>query len=250
VPPLNRGQKLVQSKAEARIHEFLFEIEKDGATFWIGVAVPEGTTNFTRAYVYFHPATVGPEGYKTFSGGWPTVQRYVNMQGVQMAAIRQRPVIVPFMPVTAKSDAPSANMFASRGENLLNAVLQETQIQLGRTGTFDKLEKIGAASFSSGVDYMTRFLKSLAPSGLVGEVMDFDSAHMIASHTTVPAMAGVPTWQITQAGPPGGFRIGWLHLPITAFSGVAAYGDSGNPGNVHAKIGFMMFRSMMVSSTI
>ena len=250
VPPLGRGQTLVQSKAIGRIHEFLFEIEKDGATFWIGAAVPEGTTDFTRAYVYFHPATVGEEGYKSFSGRWLEVQRYVNMQGVQMAAIRQRPVIVPFMPVTAKSDAASKNMFASRGENLLNAVVQEIQIQLGRTGTFDKLGKIGAASFSSGVDYLTRFLKSIGPSGLVGEVIDFDSAHMIASHTSVPFGAAPATWQVSQAGPPGGFRIGWLHLPISAFSKVTAYGDSNNPANVHAKIGYMMFRSMMVSSTI
>jgi hypothetical protein len=250
VPPLGQGQKLVQSKARGRLHEFLFEIEKDGATHWIGVAVPEGTTDFTRAYVYFHPATVGPAGYKTFSGEWPTVQRYTNMQGVQMAAIRQRPVIVPFMPVTAKSDSASANMFASRGENLLNAVLQETQIQLGRTGTFDKLSKIGAASFSSGVDYLTRFLKSIGPSGLVGEVMDFDSAHMISAHTSVPFGAAPAVWQISQAAPPGGFRIGWLHLPMSAFSEVKAFGDSGNPGNVHAKIGFMMFRAMMVSSII
>jgi hypothetical protein len=154
------------------------------------------------------------------------------------------------MPVTAKSDSPKANMFASRGENLLNAVVQEIQIQLGRSGTFDKLARIGAASFSSGVDYLTRFLKSLGPSGLVGEVIDFDSAHMISDHTSVPPMAGVATWQVSQAGPPGGFRIGWLHLPLEAHKKLTAFGNSSNPGVVHANIGYMMFRSMMVSSTI
>lgn len=250
VPPLGRGMKLTQGKAEGKIHEFLFEIEKDGATFWIGAAVPQGTVDFTSAYVFFHPATIGNEGYKSFSGRWLEVQRYVSMQGVQMAAVRQRTVIVPFMPVSAKSDSAKANMFASRGVNLLNVVMAEIQMQLGRTGAFDRLNRLGAASFSSGVDYMTRFLKVMGPSGMIAEVIDFDSAHMKASHTSVPAMSGVAVWQVTQASPPNGFRIGWLHLPPESFVNVPAFGPHTDVGNVHAKIGFMMFRTMMTVSVM
>jgi hypothetical protein len=250
VPPLGRGQKLVQTKATGEIHEFLFEIEKDGATFWIGAAVPAGTTDFTQATVFFHPATIGPEGYKTFSGRWLEVQRYVNMQGVQMAAARKRTLLVPFMPVTAKSDSPSLNMFAARGVNLINVVLAEIQIMLGRTGALDKVARLGTASFSSGVDYMTRFLKTMGSSVQIAEVIDFDSAHMVASHSRVPAMAGAAVWQVTQAAPPGGFRLGWLHLPPDAFSEVREYGPHTNGGNVHAKIGYMMFRSMMTVSVM
>ena len=157
---------------------------------------------------------------------------------------------MPFLPVSAKSDSPKLNMFASRGEDLLNAVMMEIQIQLGRMTKYDKLARLGAASFSSGVDFMTQFLRNMSPSGLIKEVMDFDSAHMQSAHTTVSAMAGVATWQITQAPPPGGFRIGWLYLPQDAFTNITEYGPSSGYGVVHANIGYMMFRSMMTVSVL
>ena len=46
---------LEQFDLPAQIREFRFEVEKPNGKFWVGVAVPDGTTDFQRAHVFFHP---------------------------------------------------------------------------------------------------------------------------------------------------------------------------------------------------
>lgn len=91
-----------QWPVDGEIHEFLYKVVKPGGTFWIGVAVPKGTTDFSRAQVYFHPTVTQLQfgkqvvvaddaDYPEFGGGWKFqndgttdgagMQRYVAMQG-------------------------------------------------------------------------------------------------------------------------------------------------------------------------
>src|SRR5262245_29238046 len=97
--------RFMQTPASAEIHEFLFKLTKGSSVFWVGAAVPKGATDFTRAQVMFHPTVkqghkviAKDEDYREFTGGWSaSLQRYIAMQGVQLAAARKPyPMIVPF----------------------------------------------------------------------------------------------------------------------------------------------------------
>ena len=37
------------------IREFLFQIRKDGQVYWVGAAVPDGISDFSKVQVFFHP---------------------------------------------------------------------------------------------------------------------------------------------------------------------------------------------------
>lgn len=256
-PHSGRVHALTEMSAKGRLREFLFEIEKDGTTFWVGAAVPEGTIDFRSAYVFFHPATIAPAddtNYRDFTGRWPQkgkdgiedgVQRYVTIEGTQMAAVRQLTLLVPFMTHASHAGTSGANMFASRGMDLLNVVMAAIQMECGMTGKFVKLHQIGVASYSSGVDHLAKFVGLFGSTGLIRETMDFDSGFMKSKHEAVPAISGAAAWQITQKAPPGGPRSRWIHTSQEAFRNINSFGR-----DVHTQIGYMMFQSMMNFSTV
>lgn len=250
--PIKVGKvALTEKKCGARMSAFLFKLEKDGAVFWVGVGTPEGTSDFSRAYVFFHPTVVNggavhaSEGdYPEFRGGWRnSIWRYVEMQAGQMAAARPQVVIVPFMTMGSLSDNPAANMFASRPADTLNAIMAATQAELGAPKA-TPLSMIGAASFSSGVEHLARFARFVGPTGLLRETIDLDSAFIISKKSTVPTVQGVVAWNVTQVPPPKGREIGWVWLPWDAWAKVRTY------KNAHARIGWMMFHSMMMVSAL
>ena len=88
ISPLMSGDLFQEIAQTGSIREFLFEMRKDGAVYWIGAAVPQGTADFSKVQVFFHPTVVqagvvhAAEGdYTTFRGGWSgSLQRYVAMQ--------------------------------------------------------------------------------------------------------------------------------------------------------------------------
>jgi hypothetical protein len=250
--PIKAGAiALTEKNAKAQLSCFLFKLEKDGATFWIGVGAPQGVSDFSRAYVFFHPTVVNggsvhaSEGdYAEFRGGWrDSIWRYVEMQGGQMAAARAQIVIVPFMTMRSISDDPSANPFASRPADTLNAVMAATQAELGVKAPAP-LVAIGAASFSSGVEHLARFVRFVAPTGLLRETIDFDSAFIVSKTSKVPTVSGVVAWNVTQVPPPKGREAGWVWLPWDAWAKVRAYGDA------HSRIGWMTFHTMMLVSAL
>src|SRR5262245_46858226 len=87
ISPLSAGGMLQEISQTGRIREFLFEMTKDGETYWIGAAVPQGTSNFSKAHVFFHPTVIqnghvraDDRDYPTFTGGWSGLQRYVEVE--------------------------------------------------------------------------------------------------------------------------------------------------------------------------
>ncbi len=52
--PLPAGGLLTESGVAGSMGEFLFKMEKDGRIYWIGAAVPQGTSDFSKVQVYFH----------------------------------------------------------------------------------------------------------------------------------------------------------------------------------------------------
>jgi hypothetical protein len=51
IKPVMQGEFLEEVQLTATIHEFLFKVTKDSHVFWVGVAVPFGTTDFSQIQV-------------------------------------------------------------------------------------------------------------------------------------------------------------------------------------------------------
>jgi hypothetical protein len=144
--------------------------------------------------VFFHPTVVQgfppnqvvharDADYPTFTGGWSgSLQRYVAMEGGQLAGARRVAMLVPFTTMAALGGG-AANMFTTDPVATLSFITAEVQ------ATFDPLHllqpppltAVGVASFSSGIGAMKMFINAMAPSGLVREVIDFDSPFIIGN---------------------------------------------------------------------
>ena len=247
--PLAKNAALMEAPAFGTVFELLFKIEKNGAIFWVGACMPTGTTDFSRAYIFFHPDTMSSAdnaSYPGFTGRWPNVrQRYVLREGLQMAAVKTMPLIVPFMTQASRANNAGTNLFADRGVETLDDILAAIQISIGQTGTFGSVRQIGVASFSSGINHLARFAQNLGASGLIREQIDFDSAFMTVPHKNAPILPGVVNWMVSQSAPPFAGSLGWLHVPQSAFRNVNT-----ERGDTHRQIGFMMFQTMMTVSVV
>jgi hypothetical protein len=241
------------------MHEYLFRLDKGGKVFWVGAAVPKGTTNFTQTQVYFHPTVVNgksvhakEEDYATFTGGWSgSIQRYVAMQGGQLAAAGKLvPLLVPFTAMSAlNAKQPDKNMFGTQSEDTLAAILSALQKEVtGSAPTSPlKLSQVGAASFSSGIGALRLFINSMRASGLVKEVIDFDSRFIVAERALpLVRSSGATNRWFTQTAlataPPANFVL----IPDTCFSGITRFPIS----HAHACIGWMTYFSAMTNSVI
>lgn len=246
--PVPKTAALIEKGAGGVIFEFLFKIEKNGAIFWVGACIPQATMDFSRVYIFFHPDTISASddaAYPAFAGRWPTVQRYVPAMGLQMAAIKAMPVIVPFMTHASRSNNGRTNLFADRGADTLDDILTAIQMTLGRADARGAVRQVGVASYSSGVNHLFRFAEVVGGTGLIREQIDFDSAYMVNAHKNAPILPGAVNWMVTQSPPPFGKRTGWLQLSPHAFRNVHSM-----RGDTHAQIGNMMFQTMMMLSVI
>lgn len=248
-----RSFRFQQVPVSADIREFLFEVKKSGSVFWVGAAVPKDTTDFTRAYVYFHPTVIqngtvhaADADYRAFNGGWSgSIQRYVAMQGGQFAAARKRyPMIFPFTTMAALQGGGN-NMFSDRPVETLHKIMDVIQDLIPGASGLSRLEAVGAASFSSGIMALRRFLADMASSGLVKEVIDFDSPFITVEPKTLMPARGAVSKCFTQhvlPHPP----MGWVTVTSDNFNDVAAFRDKG----LHAQIGWTMFHQAMITSVI
>jgi hypothetical protein len=246
--------RLNQIDVSADIHDFLFELKKAGSVFWVGAAVRKDATDFTRAQVFFHPTvrqantTHAEEGdYREFKGGWSkSLQRYVADNGTQFAAAGKRyPLLVPFTTMGALAD-PAKNMFADRPVETLNKIVDAVQdLVLGAAGHGTALSTIGVGSFSSGITSLRLFLAALASSGLVKEVIDFDSPFITREPKQLTTSPGAVSKCFTQhvlAHPP----MGWVTVTGENFKGVTEFQKDG----LHAQIGWLMYHQAMITSTL
>ena len=256
--------RFTQFESDVEIHELLFEVRKAGSVFWVGAAVPKGTTDFTRAQVFFHPTVVqitrektiihaNDNDYREFTGGWSAkLQRYVALQGVQLAkAGRLMPFLVPFTTMAALRGSkthpiPAQNMFSDRPVETLNAIMEAIQSEIvpKATGT-PSLTKLGASSFSSGIGALRLFLASMSASGLIKEVIDFDGPFITKEPKRLTPSPGAVSKCFTQTGPAGPSP-NYVTVTNDHFTLVTAYPDSG----LHGRIGWMMYYQAMLHSVI
>ncbi len=247
--PRPKNAMLAANNVTGRVSEFLFRIEKNGSIFWVGAAVPDGTVDFSRCYIFFHPDTISATDdalYPSFSGRWiNSVKNYVFYLGTQMAAVKKMVLLVPFMTYASRSNSSTTNLFADRGSTTLDAIMSGIESTMGVRRPRGLVSSVGVASYSSGVNHLWRFAEMVGGMGIINEQIDFDSAYMKTAHKTMPVLPNAANWNVTQSPPKMPGTIGWLHLPHEAFQKVV----SGNL-DTHGKIGNMMFNTMMTISRI
>lgn len=254
ISPLSAGSLFQEIPQTGTISEFLFEMRKDGGVYWIGAAVPAGTTDFTKTQVFFHPTVVqngvvhAAEGdYPAFRGGWSgSLQRYVAMQGGQLAGMRLTPLIVPFMTMAATSGHAPAYMFATRPLETLNEIMTAVRdaVVPGATGTV-QVARMGVSSFSSGIGAMRLFIRAFGSSGLIAETTDFDGP-FIRSEPKVITRAPNAAGRVFSQVPPPHPQLGWVTMPAASFRNVATFRAQGP----HAQIGWMTFFMAAMGSVI
>jgi hypothetical protein len=255
IKPAMQGNMLEEMPLAATIHELLFKVTKNNHVFWVGAAVPFGTTNFSRIQVFFHPTVVqgqtvhATEGdYAEFRGGWSgSLQRYTALEGGQLAAVRQVPMLVPFTTMTALGGGP-ANMFTQDPVATLSyitAAIQSTLIPLPIPLPPPPLTDVGVASFSSGIGAMRMFINAMRPSGLVREVIDFDSPFIIGNAPALTLSPGAVSSCYSQVPHPAPVPAGYRFLPAASFANLTSHN-----ANPHACIGWMLYYTAMITSVI
>lgn len=262
IKPVMQGEFFEEMQLTATIHEFLFKVTKGNHVFWVGVAVPFGTTDFSRIQVFFHPTVVqlrppqppiihATEGdYLTFTGGWSgSLQRYIALQGSQLASVRRVPLLVPFTTMAALGADREQNMFAIDPVATLSNITAATQAAFVPFLPPPNLTDVGVTSFSSGIQAMRKFIAAMKPSGLIREVIDFDSPFILTEPAELTPSPGAVSSCYTQRfrqNPPAGYRF----MPTNSFSHVPSFPDSDAGAHAHACIGFMMYHTAMITSSI
>ena len=257
VAPPAKGALLVEAPQAASIREFLFEMKKDGHTFWIGAAVPDGTSDFSKVQVFFHPTVVqhdhkkvivhaAEKDYEAFGGGWSgSLQRYVAMQGGQLGGLRKTTLIVPFMTMAAFRGSAHSYMFATSARDTLNAIMTAVRNAVVPGGGDPvHVARVGVSSFSSGIGAMRLFIAHFG-AGLIAETVDFDSPQIIGEPKTITRAPGAPGRVYTQVAPPHP-QAGWFYFPKESFINIRTHRDAGP----HGQIGWMMFYIATILSVI
>ncbi|BCW88446.1 hypothetical protein sos41_15850 [Alphaproteobacteria bacterium SO-S41] len=254
-PPVGR---LATTNISGMFWRFLFKVEKDNQTYWVGVSVPPLTTDFTRLQVFLHPTptqngfVIASDGdFPAFKGGWRKVYRYMPIQGTQLAALRPMIMVVPFNRDACTNATSNKSVFATRPHATLNAIATAAHLQLARripimsaAGTH-RVREIGVTSYSSGVSFLRAFITQFNSTGLIRETLDLDSRFITSEHKKplVRAEGARARW-VSQSplpnAPPGYFHISAERL--------AQIGD--RTELPHSKLGFMTYNWMMRDAVV
>ena len=147
-------------------------------------------------------------------------------------------LLVPFMTAASRTNQSTTNMFASHGFDTLNTIMDACQAAIGKTPRGTKLDTVGVASFSSGIEHLVRFAINVGGTGIIKEQIDFDSAFITKQkHSNLPKLAGATNIQVTQMSP---------HDPRVKDAKIRSHKWL----QLHNNIGNFMFRAMMSASSV
>jgi hypothetical protein len=264
--PTPKGSRLAVGNVTKAVHEMRFRLEKDGSTFWVGAVVPAAITDFTRAYIFFHPDTMGghSSSYPEFGARWVKLHNdYVLQIGMQVAS-KGMVFLMPFMTKESQSaNTAPTNMFKTKGLETLQRLMNACQTALGRTPS-GTLSRVGVASYSSGVNHLARFAQNVAATGIIKEQVDFDSPYETGQpHSNPQKFSGVRNITVTQmfiddprltACKAAAHE--WIQLGPKAWETV---GDNGSilgltgkalGDNIHGKIGNYTLRAILDTTKV
>ena len=178
---------------------FYFEIDGNVVPKWFGVLVPQGTTDFSAAHIFFHP-TPGQAGFKDPDyqglGNWSGIFHYLtDAFGAQFcAAGTGRVLIMPLMPNAA---AGTCGNFPRTWEATVGKILGALKSG-DMSGTADAvpISSVVVSSFSSGITYSHHFRAGARLGTRLTGVIDFDGG--ISSYSSLSSALSNPTGRVVR----------------------------------------------------
>jgi hypothetical protein len=141
------------------VRSMLFQLDANVVPNWLGVAVPSGLKDFSRAHIFFHPmpAQAGylDSDYPAKAGKWKELFYYVERLGYQLdGAHRSQVMIMPFL----TNAATDTGVFAANWEDIVGQILGLVRgaVSGGDSSPVD-VAQIAISSFSVGIVYLTSF---------------------------------------------------------------------------------------------
>lgn len=192
-----------------RIH--YFELDENVVPRWFGVLVPDGTADFRRVHLFFHP-TPSQAGYKDaqYAGlaNWGGIFHYLtDSMGSQFCAAGTGRVLI--MPLMTQGAASTCGMLPRRWEPLFGAMLARVAAgDPARVVPPLPVLDVLVSSFSSGITYSNAFRSAAGLGSRLSGVIDFDGGissyrHLSAAIRTPPGrvvrMQQMPCTQATLA---------------------------------------------------
>jgi hypothetical protein len=160
--------------------------------------VPDGTTEFNRALIFFHPLPTKRAGYDDGqyaqqTGGWHNIYRYCEQQGAQLAASNKKMIFI--MPIFNLASTETCGFFPAKWKDLIELILRNIRDQrfAGRKGEPMNVNEIITASYSAGIQYMRTFLRDgVGLTGALKEVWDYDGRFSTAKDKSEGLSAFAP----------------------------------------------------------
>ena len=221
VPESVPGSGLLQfTGLDVSITTILFAVNANVVPNWIGVAVPDGLTDFTRPNLFFHPtpaqAGYSDADYPTKAGLWPKLFYYMERLGYQIAGSgRGQVVVMPFL----TEAATSSWILPANWQDIITDILISASALLRPGQAAPAIAQIVVSSFSSGILYSHAFRAATAGlPPLLGEIWDFDGSISSVSQYSNDLRHGqsVPVVQYDQNAALGASS---THVPASRWAG-------------------------------
>jgi hypothetical protein len=222
-----------------QVTTMLFELNTSDCPNWLGVAIPAGIQDFTRANIFFHPmpaqAGYNDSDYASKSGKWPELFYYIERLGYQMdGAARSQIIIMPFL----KNSATNTGIFLANWFDIVTDILTAVRSAMGADdGSLLQLSQVVVSSFSIGIVYSSNF-RTGAPNlgNYMAEVWDFDGLYSTSPglSNALVSTAGHQAIKYDQGGGTGSF-----HVPLPRWSDFVA--PPTNTDQVHSMMRDYMF---------
>ncbi len=170
----------VVQTSQYQVHMFAHAL-KGAVPNRIAAVVPGGLTEFTRAFIFFHPLPTKAAGYEDAdyaeqTGNWKNIYRYCDQQGVQLAASKRKMVFI--FPIFNLASTDTCGRFPAEWKSLIEDIM----VMLRKShapGLADEprptITDVVTASFSAGVKYHHTFLTQAKDLGTyLRKVYDYD----------------------------------------------------------------------------
>jgi hypothetical protein len=162
-----------------------FQLDETVVPRWFGVLVPEGTTEWDRVHLFFHPTPAQARDdhdrqiyfdaeYRSF-GRWRSLFHYLSDDmAVQFCASEPRRILV--MPLFTQGASGDCGIFPQRWPEILGCILGRLRQGVESGATFQRVTNVVVSSFSSGITYSHHFRRRANLAGRLAGVIDFDGA--------------------------------------------------------------------------
>lgn len=155
---------------------FYFQLAEQTVPRWFGVLVPDGTTEFDRVHIFFHP-TPAQAGYQDAvyhtPGAFTGIFHYLSESfGTLFCAANSGRILV--MPLMTQASAADCGTFPARWANYLGVILGRLATGAVAGAPFQPISSVVLSSFSSGIVYSHQFRARTNLGSRLAAVVDFD----------------------------------------------------------------------------